>query len=176
MDVAIRVGPLNDASLVAVPLGQVRRIIVASPAYLKGHGKPRRVEDLVAHNCLLLRGFSRLAQWPMYVGGERVLIPVQGSISSDSADVLLELAIAGVGIVRLGDFWAGLHSQPGDWSRCSKAAMTTIRSRLWRCCHPAGRTFPGCAPSSSFFKTSSASADPFEVLKPGRIRSRLVPV
>ena len=40
----------------------------------------------------------------MYVNGERVLIPVKGSITSDSADVLLELAIAGVGIVRFGDF------------------------------------------------------------------------
>jgi DNA-binding transcriptional LysR family regulator len=40
----------------------------------------------------------------MYVDGERRLIPVKGSMTSDSADVLLELAIAGVGIVRFGDF------------------------------------------------------------------------
>jgi DNA-binding transcriptional LysR family regulator len=104
IDVAIRVGPLDDTSLVAVPLGEVRRIIVASPSYLRRHGKPRQAQELMAHNCLLLRGFSRLAKWPMYVDGERRLVPVKGSVTSDSADVLLELAIAGVGVVRLGDF------------------------------------------------------------------------
>ena len=104
IDVAIRVGPLGDTSLVAFRLGEVRRIIAASPSYLRRHGKPRQAQDLMLHNCLLLRGFSRLAQWPMYVDGERRLIPVKGSLTSDSADVLLELAIAGVGIVRFGDF------------------------------------------------------------------------
>jgi DNA-binding transcriptional LysR family regulator len=104
IDVAIRVGPLGDTSLVALRLGEVRRIIAASPSYLRRHGKPRQPQDLILHNCLLLRGFSRLAQWPMYVDGERRLISVKGSITSDSADVLLELAIAGVGIVRFGDF------------------------------------------------------------------------
>ena len=104
IDVAIRVGPLDDTSLVSVRLGEVRRIIAASPSYLRRHGKPRQAQELTSHNCLLLRGFSRLARWPMYVNGERRLIPVTGSVSSDSADVLLELAIAGVGIIRLGDF------------------------------------------------------------------------
>jgi DNA-binding transcriptional LysR family regulator len=104
IDVAIRVGPLGDTSLVAFRLGEVRRIIAASPSYLRRHGKPRQAQDLISHNCLLLRGFSRLAQWPMYVNGERILIPVKGSMTSDSAEVLLELAIAGVGIIRFGDF------------------------------------------------------------------------
>jgi len=104
IDVAIRVGPLDDSSLVGVRLGEVRRIIAASPSYLRRNGRPRQPQDLAAHNCLLLRGFSRLAQWPMFVGGERRLIPVQGTISSDSAELLLDLAIAGVGIVRFGDF------------------------------------------------------------------------
>jgi DNA-binding transcriptional LysR family regulator len=40
----------------------------------------------------------------MYVDGERVLLPVKGSVSSDSADMLLDLAVSGIGIIRLGDF------------------------------------------------------------------------
>jgi len=104
IDVTIRVGPLGDSALVAARLGEVRRIIVASPAYLERHGTPRRAADLLNHNCLLLTGFARLAKWPMVEDGKRVLLPVTGSISCDSADLLLDFAIAGVGIVRLGDF------------------------------------------------------------------------
>lgn len=104
VDVTIRVGPQVDSELVAVRLGEVRRIIVASPRYLKRHGRPRKPADLLKHNCLLLSGFSRLAQWPMRDGGNPIMIAARGNITSDSAEFLLDLALAGAGIVRLGDF------------------------------------------------------------------------
>jgi DNA-binding transcriptional LysR family regulator len=104
IDVTIRVGPLADGELIAVRLGEVRRIIVASPDYLTRHGTPLRAAELMRHNCLLLNGFARLAQWPMFEEGKRVMMAVSGSVSCDSADVLLDLAMAGVGLVRLGDF------------------------------------------------------------------------
>ncbi len=104
IDITIRVGPLADSALIGVRLGEVRRIIAANPQYLKRHGIPRQAADLMRHNCLLLSGFSRLAQWPMFEGGKPVMIAVKGSVSSDSADVLLDLALAGAGLVRLGDF------------------------------------------------------------------------
>lgn len=104
IDVTLRVGPLQDSGLVLVPLGTVKRIIVASPDYLARRGRPEVPRDLLEHNCLQLSGFARLAQWPMLEGGKRILLPVKGSIACDSADLLLDLALAGVGIVRLGDF------------------------------------------------------------------------
>lgn len=104
VDVTIRVGPLGDSSLIARRLGEVRRVIAASPSYLARCGTPQRPSDLMRHNCLLLTGFARLAQWPMIEEGRRILLPVSGSTRCDSADLLLDLAIAGVGIVRLGDF------------------------------------------------------------------------
>lgn len=103
-DVTVRVGPLPDSDLVLQPLGTVRRIIVASPDYLARHGVPERPSDLLQHNCLLLSGFARLAQWPLFENGRRVMLPVKGTVTCDSADALLDLALAGVGIVRLGDF------------------------------------------------------------------------
>lgn len=104
IDLTIRVGPLVDSTLIAVRLGEVRRVIAANPDYLKRHGTPLRAADLVRHNCLLLNGFARLAQWPMFEEGKRVMMAVRGSISCDSADVLLDLAVAGVGLARFGDF------------------------------------------------------------------------
>lgn len=106
VDITIRVGPLSDSSLVLVPLGSVGRIIAASPDYLARHGTPQQPSDLLAHNCLLLSGFARLAQWPMIKGGKRILLPVKGNVTCDSADVLLDLTLAGIGITRFGDFLA----------------------------------------------------------------------
>ncbi|WP_291844144.1 LysR family transcriptional regulator [Bradyrhizobium sp.] len=104
IDVTIRVGPLADSDLIAVRLGEVSRIIAGSPQYLARYGVPEQAADLMRHNCLQLSGFSRLAQWPLVEQGKRIMVPVNGSIRSDSADVLLDLALAGAGLVRFGDF------------------------------------------------------------------------
>lgn len=106
IDVTIRVGPLADSGLVLKPLGTVRRVMAASPAYLARHGTPRAPLDLLQHNCLLLKGFDRLAQWPMLQDGRRQLVPVSGTVRADNADLLLDLAVAGMGIVWMGDFLA----------------------------------------------------------------------
>ena len=104
VDVTIRVGPLADSELIAVRLGEVRRVIAASPHYLAAHGTPQKPADLLRHNCLLLSGFSRLSQWPLFENSKRVLIAAKGNVTSDSAELLLDLALAGTGILRLGDF------------------------------------------------------------------------
>ena len=104
VDVTIRVGPLADSELIAVRLGEVRRVIAASPHYLAVHGTPHKPADLLRHNCLLLSGFSRLSQWPLFENGKRVLVAAKGNVTSDSAELLLDLALAGTGILRLGDF------------------------------------------------------------------------
>jgi DNA-binding transcriptional LysR family regulator len=52
IDVGIRIGALEDSSLVALPLGQIRRVVVANPAYLRKHGTPRHPRDLLKANCI----------------------------------------------------------------------------------------------------------------------------
>jgi DNA-binding transcriptional LysR family regulator len=105
-DIAIRTGPLGDSSLVARRIGGMKRVICASPGYVSAHGRPNRPEELAHHNCLLLTGFARLAEWPMRIDGRETLMQVTGSITCDSADLLLDMALAGVGVVRFGDFLA----------------------------------------------------------------------
>lgn len=103
-DVMIQVGPLVDSDLVAIRLGTVKRIIAASPSYLADLGTPQTIQDLRQHQCLLLKGFPKQARWPMLEDGNRSIVQVSGSVTSDSADMLLHLAIEGAGIIRLGDF------------------------------------------------------------------------
>ena len=105
-DITVRVGPLADSNLVSIPLGKVSRVIAASPNYLAKNGTPKRPRDLLAHNCLRLSGFERLAQWPMFEDGKRTLLQVKGNLTCNSADILLEMALEGVGIARFGDFLA----------------------------------------------------------------------
>lgn len=56
LDLGIRIGALEDSSLVAVPLGQIRRVVVANPAYLRRHGVPRHPRDLQQANCVRVMG------------------------------------------------------------------------------------------------------------------------
>jgi DNA-binding transcriptional LysR family regulator len=105
-DIAVRTGPLGDSTLIARRIGAMQRVICASPDYLRRNGRPETPRDLANHNCLVLAGFSRLAQWPMREKGQTVLMNVRGSVTTDSAELLLDLALAGLGIVRFGDFLA----------------------------------------------------------------------
>lgn len=104
IDVAIRTGPLTDSSLVTRRIGESRRIICASPAYLARRGTPATPADLQQHDCLVVIGLATLAEWPMRVDDTVKRVVVQGAIASDSADLVLDLAIAGLGIIRLADF------------------------------------------------------------------------
>jgi DNA-binding transcriptional LysR family regulator len=103
VDIAMRTGKLADSSLVAVKIIDLTQMICASPEYLARYGRPRVPSDLVRHRCLILNGIPEPTDWVFRGDGGRVTVKVDGAVSADSSDVLLRLAIEGVGIVRLGE-------------------------------------------------------------------------
>ena len=103
-DVAIRFGPLADSALTARKLGESRRVIIASPAYLARHGTPRVPEDLHGHNCLNFNFRRAEPTWPFRDGAREFALPVQGNIEANNGETLGQLAAAGVGIARVGAF------------------------------------------------------------------------
>lgn len=103
VDVAIRSGPLGDSTLVARKITEATRVICASPLYLKRYGLPRVPADLLQHNCLTLPGLA-WSQWPFQTHEGINRLAVSGTFTSDSADLLLDMAVAGLGIARLADF------------------------------------------------------------------------
>jgi DNA-binding transcriptional LysR family regulator len=103
VDVALRSGALGDSTLVARKVAEATRVICASPDYLRKHGAPRVPADLLRHNCLTLPG-PAWAQWPFHTHEGINRLAVSGSFTSDNADLLLDMAIAGLGIARLADF------------------------------------------------------------------------
>jgi DNA-binding transcriptional LysR family regulator len=106
-DVAIRNGVLRDSSLVARKICDLHRVICASPAYLKKHGTPKTPHDLLRHNCISITGAPQLRRWPFKIGETIEHIDVRGAISANNAEMLLQLAATGAGIIRLSDVIVG---------------------------------------------------------------------
>lgn len=100
VDVAFRYGIFDDASFVALPVApDNRRVLVASPDYLRRHGRPADLSGLARHNCLtfVLRG-RVYDKWMLYREGQKRPIAVNGTAISDDAEVIHRLALAGEGI------------------------------------------------------------------------------
>ena len=97
IDCAIRIGELTDSSLVSVRLGEMRRMVVASPAYLVEHGVPRTPDDLARHNCLSL-GQQRGWVFRHPESGEADTIKVSGSFECNDGAVLHDWALKGLGL------------------------------------------------------------------------------
>ncbi|MBQ8105767.1 MAG: LysR family transcriptional regulator [Afipia sp.] len=103
-DVAFRVGPLQPSALVARRIGVVKRRIVASRKYIDRLGEPKRVEDLVRHNCLGFNFRRSAPVWPLKDSGRIVDRAVCGSLLANNAQTLRQMAIAGIGLARLADY------------------------------------------------------------------------
>jgi DNA-binding transcriptional LysR family regulator len=102
-DLAIRIGPLDESSLVARRICNLERVICASPAYLERHGTPRTPDDLQQHNCLWITSLPALRRWPFDTDDGIRVVHVEGNVVTNNAETVLQLAVAGVGVTRLSD-------------------------------------------------------------------------
>jgi DNA-binding transcriptional LysR family regulator len=102
VDIAIRYGIQEDSNLIALPLApDNRRVLVASPDYIRQHGKPASLDELSRHNCLRFMLEDVIHdRWSFYHAADAVpvLIDVNGNRSADDADVVRRWAVAGLGI------------------------------------------------------------------------------
>ncbi|MEH6449417.1 MAG: LysR family transcriptional regulator [Oleispira sp.] len=101
VDVAIRIGELNDSSLVAKKLGITRRALVASPEYLKQRGMPTSLEELKQHNCLVNSHHASIDTWYFHYQKKEVTVQVNGSMRANTGYALKDWAIADMGITIL---------------------------------------------------------------------------
>ena len=112
VDVAIRIGELTDSGLRAMPLGNSRLRLLASPDYLARCGIPAAITDLQHHTLLGFTGSENLNWWPLvHDQGDRLAIKPQ--LRASSGETLRQLAIAGEGIACLSDFMTTDDRQSG---------------------------------------------------------------
>jgi DNA-binding transcriptional LysR family regulator len=102
-DIGIRTGRVQDSSLVARKISEIRRGLFASPEYLARREMPRTPEQLRDHDCIVLKLSPSSHRWPFNDNGKAKVIDISSRILVDSGEAALRLAIAGVGITRLAD-------------------------------------------------------------------------
>jgi DNA-binding transcriptional LysR family regulator len=142
VDVALRTGVLADSSLVARKIAEARRLICASPAYLTRHGTPKVPGDLAQHNCLLVSNITHLARWPFYTPEGINRLAVSGDASSDSSDVLLELALQGHGIIRALEVLAARYIRDGRLVPLLQDVHVDEPTPLWAVTPPGRNRIP----------------------------------
>jgi DNA-binding transcriptional LysR family regulator len=99
LDVALHIDQPLDGDIITRILLPSRRVVCASPAYLARHGCPERPEDLLDHQCIrLVRGRHVYDRWTFTDQGRPLEIPVRGPLSTTSAEVMHDWALAGHGI------------------------------------------------------------------------------
>lgn len=104
VDVAVRIGRLADSSLVARRLGNTRRVLVATPAYLRAHGTPRTPEDLVDHNCLLYAYLSTGNEWSFMGPNGEIRVRVNGNFKANNGHAIREALMADAGVALTPDW------------------------------------------------------------------------
>lgn len=101
VDVAIRIGRLKDSTFVVRKLGESRRVLCASPSYIRRYGIPTGPSDLEKHNCLIFVGED---VWRLRNNLEDVRVRVSGRFNTNNAEMATQAALDGLGIA-LRSYW-----------------------------------------------------------------------
>ena len=97
MDLAVRVAKLADSTLVAHAIGEVHRVVVASPALLKRSKMPTAPADLSQHRCVSFTGVVSPAHWRFADGRKQLQVPVRNALVSNQIDAAVAACVQGVG-------------------------------------------------------------------------------
>ena len=112
-DLAIRIGGPGPSTYIVRKLATIDRVLCASPEYFARHGRPRRPEDLAAHNCIVLRRRPGEVVWELIGEDGAFAVPVSGNFASNNSDAIAAAMTAGIGIVLLPVWMVGREIQQG---------------------------------------------------------------
>ncbi len=114
MDVGVRIGRLPDSSMRALPVGSVRIILCASPAYLQEHGVPEKPEDLQNHRMIASRAGNHLLDLRFKTEGHERDMQFRARLISNTNDAAIEAALQGYGITRVISYQVAAYLQSGE--------------------------------------------------------------
>lgn len=113
IDVAVRIGPLPDSSLTAIPVGNVRRMVCASNAYLAEHGIPQHPDDLRRHTTISTSASERPPPWAFRINSEDYSLNVGSRLSLTSFQAAINAAIQDWGLTQIPHYQIREHLQSG---------------------------------------------------------------
>lgn len=108
-DLAIRLGRLEDSTMMAKRLASRTHYVCASPKYLDAYGTPGALSDLDRHNCLQ----GTLNTWRFQENGQHRHIRVKGNLNCNSGWALVDAALKGLGIIQLPDYYVQVDLDAG---------------------------------------------------------------
>lgn len=99
IDFAVRYGMLADSTLKAKPIGENRRVVCASPEYLARNGTPQHPDDLLKHDCIVMRfGINSDRAWSYRINGEPYVVTVRGRRIANNGELVRRWCLQGHGL------------------------------------------------------------------------------
>jgi DNA-binding transcriptional LysR family regulator len=138
IDVALRIGPLEDSGLIARKLDDIHLIICAAPEYLGCRGEPMTPDDLVGQDCLAFGDVPSVAEWSFQDGAVRRTLRIPTRLCANDFDTLVSAALAGMGFVRVPSWQVAQYLADGRLKVVLEAfqrpptplSILTLRNRL----------------------------------------------
>lgn len=113
-DIAVRIGRLEDSSLVAKRVATTRLVVCGAPSYLDLRGRPRVPDDLAAHECLQYSYGPLGSAWIFEGRQGRELVRLSGRFTSNSSEALCRMAVDGLGLVYVPEFYVARHLRSNE--------------------------------------------------------------
>ncbi|AOY00492.1 LysR family transcriptional regulator [Jeongeupia sp. USM3] len=112
IDVGVRIGALDDSSLIARQVGEIHRVVVASPAYLARHGVPQQLRELAGANCIRFTGNGR-GTWLFQEQGREISVAIAGNLECNHGLPAVDACVAGLGIGQFLSYQVADHLAAG---------------------------------------------------------------
>jgi len=128
IDVALRLGPIEDQNLIVRKLVQVNLVLCASPRYWRAHGIPQRPADLAQHVALTSSSAGPTPQWRFEENGKPVDVPVKSRMDATEGGPLVQVALQGFGMVYLPALLVQPHIENGE---LQPVLQDCVRKDMW---------------------------------------------
>ncbi|MEO8442391.1 MAG: LysR substrate-binding domain-containing protein, partial [Betaproteobacteria bacterium] len=114
LDVGVRIGELPDSSLHAIGVGHIRRVVCASPQYLKKHGAPRAPADLTNYTVIAASAVTPTVDWRFGAGRDAVSVKVKPRLTVTNNEAAIVAAVQGFGVTRLLSYQVAPYLASGE--------------------------------------------------------------
>ncbi len=158
VDVAIRIDILDDSSLIARRLGDSPRLLVASKSYLQKHGRPNHPDELKNFDCLVYSLLGTGNIWHFLNKGKEFSVGVKGNFQANNSDAVLQMALAGAGIMALPKWMSHPYVENGELD-CILTEYTPQGFPI-QAVYPQNRYVPSKVRSFVSFMQQSFASDP----------------
>ncbi|MEJ8825483.1 LysR family transcriptional regulator [Variovorax humicola] len=128
IDVALRLGPIENENLIVRRLVRIGPVVCAAPAYWKKHGLPSRPEDLANHLALTRSDMGPHPHWRFEVSGKPVDVPLTSRMDSTDGGPLVQVAVHGLGVVYQPDLLVRSHIDKGE---LQPVLQDYVRKDMW---------------------------------------------